>query len=332
MKSLPGLLVACFITITLNADAQQKQSAQTTPDYSNFYYWSAHPYKHDTSDSIPSFLKNEVLDSSVDVFFLHPTTYIKGLAFTSWNADVNDDALNDETDKRPVLYQASVFNGSCRVFAPRYRQAHLKAFFVRNSKRALEAFDTAYADLKRAFEYYLAHYNNHHPIIIASHSQGTLHAIRLIKEFFDGKPLQQQLVCAYLIGYHIGEDEFTALPVCNSPTQTGCFVGWRSYKNGSSDMTIEKENSNSVCVNPLTWTTSTEEASKALHKGMIGRNFNELIEHVVSAQVAPEEKILWVDFPAKLDVTKGLISNYHIMDYNLFYMNIRKRERTNSRV
>jgi hypothetical protein len=45
------------------------------PDYSNLYYWAAHPGKWDYSDSIPSFLKNEVRDTSVDVFFLHPTTY-----------------------------------------------------------------------------------------------------------------------------------------------------------------------------------------------------------------------------------------------------------------
>ncbi len=83
-----------------------------------------------------------------------------------------------------------MFNGSCRVFAPRYRQAHLKAFFMRSSNKSVEAFDTAYSDLKSAFEFYLLHYNKGRPIIIASHSQGTLHAIRLMKDFFANKPLK----------------------------------------------------------------------------------------------------------------------------------------------
>ena len=33
---------------------------------------------------------------------------------------------------------------------------------------------------KAAFQYYLEHYNNGRPFIIASHSQGTYHAKRLI--------------------------------------------------------------------------------------------------------------------------------------------------------
>src|SRR5215831_11841941 len=49
----------------------------SAPNYSNLYYWAAHPAKWDFSDSTPSFLKGEARDSSVDVFFLHPTTYTR---------------------------------------------------------------------------------------------------------------------------------------------------------------------------------------------------------------------------------------------------------------
>jgi hypothetical protein len=45
--------------------------------------------------------------------------------------------------------------------------------------------------VKTAFLYYLQHYNNGRPIIIASHSQGATHGKRLLKEFFDGKELQK---------------------------------------------------------------------------------------------------------------------------------------------
>jgi alpha-beta hydrolase superfamily lysophospholipase len=61
--------------------------------------------------------------------------------------------------------------------------------------------DLAYADVKAAFQYYLAHYNEGRPIIIAGHSQGTAHATRLLHEFFEHDPkLRRQLVAAYLIG------------------------------------------------------------------------------------------------------------------------------------
>src|SRR5205085_10789837 len=154
---------------------QTNSDRSVAPDYSDLYYWAAHPSKWDPSDSIPNFLKDNGCDTSVDVFFLHPTTYIKGLVNASINADINDPAINALTDKE-MLMQASVFNANCRVFTPRYRQAHLKAYFQYKSPRSKKAFDLAYEDLRAAFQYYLDHWNKGRPIIIASHSQGSMHA------------------------------------------------------------------------------------------------------------------------------------------------------------
>src|SRR5215217_3672153 len=147
----------------------QFSSASTVPKYNHLDYWAAHPWKKDPSDSIPSDLINKELDSLVDVFFIYPTTYIEKKA--GWNADINDAYLNAKTDYSTILYQASVFNQHCRVFAPRYRQAHLSAFFI-NDSTAQAAFDTAYADIKTAFRFYLEHDHHNRPLIIAGHSQG----------------------------------------------------------------------------------------------------------------------------------------------------------------
>ena len=59
------------------------------------------------------------------------------------------------------------------------------------------------------------------PIIIASHSQGTTHAARLLKEFFDGKDLQYDLVAAYLVGMPVPKDYFKNIKVCETPTEIG---------------------------------------------------------------------------------------------------------------
>jgi len=45
---------------------------------------------------------------------------------------------------------------------------------------------------------------------------------RLLKELFDGKPLQKQLVAAYTIGMAVEPDLFTSIKPCNTPDQTGC--------------------------------------------------------------------------------------------------------------
>lgn len=297
------------------------------PDYSNLYYWAAHPSKWDPSDSIPSFLKNEIRDTSVDVFFLHPTTYANDFRNSNMNADVDDSILNHQTDIRTILYQASVFNGSCRVFAPRYRQAHFKAYFQMNSEQSTNAFDLAYQDLKTAFQYYLEHWNRGRPIIIAAHSQGSMHAVRLLKEFFDGKPLQKQLVCAYVVGWQIKKDDFKNLPFGNSPSETGCVVGWRTYEKGKENFLLKRENGNSLCVNPISWAIDNNWTSKSMHKGAVGKDFNKLISKKISVAIAPNINILWVEMPEELEKNSELASrlgNFHIVDYNLFWMDIRE--------
>ncbi len=176
------------------------KSTDSTPDYSNLNYWAAHPWKWDPSDSVPQPLtKDYRKDSVVDVFFIHPTTFTD-FSDDRWNASIDDSVINSKTDYSSILYQASVFNEECSVFAPRYRQAHLKAFYNDDKEKDSIAFALAYRDVKNSFKYYLEHFNNGHPIIIASHSQGTLHAGKILKEFFEGSLLKNRLVCAYIIG------------------------------------------------------------------------------------------------------------------------------------
>jgi len=293
------------------------------PDYSQLSCWSASPFKVDASDSLPAFLKDEQKDTRADVFFIHPTSFFGEAETAAWNADLTDPVVNMETDSRSILFQATVFNGSCRVFAPRYRQANMKTFYVRSTPIARRTFDLAYSDIRKAFLCFLKNYSGNRPIIIASHSQGSLHAIRLLQEFFDGKPLQKRLVCAYVIGYQIKKEAFKKLRVGEQPDQTGCYVGWRSYAKGEIPQLVDAENGNSVCVNPLTWSTTTEPASPALHLGIMN-GFKTIVPHTAGTEIEPKTKLLWVDTPAFQDEKKARIKNLHIYDYNLFWMNIRQ--------
>jgi len=199
------------------------KSKNDMPDFSDLDYWAASPFKIDPSDKVPKDLNDSEKDSLADVFFIYPTSYTNLKMPDGWNASIDDPKINSKTDKESMLYQASVFNKYCRVFAPRYRQANLEAFYTKDKEGADAALDTAYHDVKKAFEYYLEHYNNGRPIIIASHSQGTWHAGRLLKEFFEGKPLKKQLVCAYIVGLPVFTDYFSDLKPCEDSTSTGCF-------------------------------------------------------------------------------------------------------------
>lgn len=318
-KRVSVLIIICFFAIiTAYSQPISDNIGNTVVDYSSFDNWAAHPYIKDYSDSIPLFLaNNEIRDSIADVFFIHPTTLTQK-SYTAWNADLTDKELNKKTDESTILYQATAFNQRARVFAPRYRQAHIRAFYI-NSDSAAPYFELAYQDIKSAFEYYLKYYHNGRPIIIAAHSQGTKHAGRLLKEYFEKKTLLKNLVCAYIVGMPIPEQYFNSLPPCTSPDQTGCFVGWRTYKEGTKQ---PEEPFKSVVVNPITWTTDSEKASFRLNKGGVLQKFNKRVNHVVSAQV--KGNILWSCKPrifGKIFITQ---KNFHIGDINLFYMNIRE--------
>lgn len=300
----------------------QFKSPDGKPDYASADYWAAHPERKDLSDSIPAPLRFESRDTSVDVFFLHPTTYTMKLRLQQTNAAIDDDYINAKTDYSSILYQASVFNGQCRVFAPRYRQAHINAFFSFSKEKADAAFALAYEDIKTAFQYYLTQYNKGRPFIIAGHSQGAKLAEWLLRDFVDGKALQKQLVTAYVIGWPLPEGYFTSIPVCKEAAQTGCVCSWRTFRNGYLPVYIRKDTTSVSVTNPLSWTTGSERAAASLHKGSILTKFNKVYPHTTDAQIS--KGVLWVKKPRFAWSFLYLTRNYHVGDINLFYMNMRE--------
>lgn len=295
-------------------DSQVQPSA---PDYATSEMWSALPFRDDAADAIP---KHEtwVHDSlkQVDVFYIHPTMYSKG---KTWNADLSDKKLNSKVDEKPVHYQATAFNAIGRVYVPRYRQAIVKVFYE-GTEDSAKALQLAYADVKTAFDYYLQHYNQGRPIIIASHSQGTVHARRLLREYFDGTPLQEQLVAAYVIGFNVNERMYTTLTFCEDADETGCLISWMSYRKGY--MPEGKWRLGTQGVNPLTWTRDVQPADKSLGKGTIVLKLSKQRLQCTSAQLIDDGKgqILWVKTKAPL---LKFFKDMHILDYNLFWYDIR---------
>jgi hypothetical protein len=291
--------------------------AQGCPDYSDDRCWAALPEKNDGADLVP--LDAPVADSQAsadaDVFFIHPTTCYDILR---QNARIDDEKVNSLTDRTTIQKQASVFNGCCRIYAPRYRQASL---YVSIDKKNLAlALDLAYGDIKKAFRFYLENCNGGRPIVIASHSQGTWHAVRLLKDFFeDDAGLRDLLVAAYLIGGPVHDGEFKNIPGCDSADQLGCYVTWNTVLSG-----CEPAYKNCRSVNPLTWTRDTATAGAEMNIGGVPRTFDRIDRRLVGAKCAPNGA-LWIDRPAKRGYPG--IKNFHLCDYALFYMNLRQNVR-----
>ncbi|MEO0472717.1 MAG: DUF3089 domain-containing protein [Bacteroidota bacterium] len=286
------------------------------PDYSLSTAWSALPGKDDYADRVPPEVSPEAqATAAADVFFIHPTTFMGGLA---WNANVKDRELNAKTDERAIKHQASAFNASGRVFAPRYRQMAFGGFFSDDTVSEKLALKLAYQDVRSAFQYYLDHHNQGRPIVIASHSQGSIHGIQLIKEFFDGKALQEQLVAAYLLGWPFPAQAFESVPVCDAPDQTACVIGWCSWRDGVIPKEFDSYYKGAVVVNPLSWRADNKRVAESQHDGFLKGNFKSIKRQSLYAEA--HDGILWVKNPLPLAPVK----NYHIGDVNLFWLDIRE--------
>src|SRR6185369_4468390 len=193
--------------------------------------WSAYPGRDDGADNEP--VGSPSIDESeapADVFFVAPTTF---LSPSEWNGPAQDRSyLMREVDDGILESMASAFNACCRIFAPRYRQATIYAMFTPGDD-SHKAIELAYADVRRAFHYYLAHENRGRPFILAGHSQGSWHLLRLLAEEIDGSALRKRLVAVYAPGYltpvDVFERELEHIKPCATPNATGCVILWNTF-------------------------------------------------------------------------------------------------------
>jgi hypothetical protein len=315
------------------------------PDYAQAEAWAARPGNESFADFAPEGVSAKPGASAVDVFFVHPTGYLNG---GDWNSPVNANSRTEENTKWMMANQASAFSGCCNVYAPRYREASIFRYLSATPDVAQKAMDLAYGDVERAFQYFLDHENQGKPFIIASHSQGTAHAFRLIQEHIDATPLAGRMIAGYLIGGTITNAEADALRtvhVCKSESETGCFVHWATWGEGGEPSYDQP--GRLVCVNPLTWTRDGERAPASLHRGGVpitgsfslklwgddaaqGVAFKPLKAPVAGwTWAACKDGLLYV-----ADQTGGPFDgvdmggkNYHGLDYPLFHMDIRENAR-----
>lgn len=298
----------------------------SAPDYGQEANWAALPTTVDNADRTPGEgFKDRQATAKADVFYVHPTIYFKTSKQSKlWNANLEDADLNESVNGSAMLNHASIFNAAGRVYAPRYRQANIKVFYPEGQPISQQALDTAYTDVLAAFDYFLANYNDGRPIIIASHSQGTVHAKRLLADRFSGKALKSKLVVAYLIGMPVSEDAYSDIPVCELPGQTGCFVSWRTYREDFEPKPRYRDTVNTIAVvNPLSWTTDERKAPASLNKGGVLYNYDK----------GPIPELVWAErrgaglFTNKPRFFGDIFfrtKNYHVGDFNLFWVNVRE--------
>ena len=281
---------------------------------------------------LPTPADSEVGDFAV--FFIHPTSY---LSRDNWNAPIGE----EEAERVARIYvrgMASPFNAASEIWAPRYRQATMGAFLT-DAPEGQQAIDAAYADVRDAFRVFLDTVDADTPVVLAGHSQGSLHLLRLLREEVKGTPLAERLVAAYVIGWPISvERDIPALgfPACATPAQTGCVLSWSSFAEPADPSSLlqfyaesigfdgqPRGDSQILCTNPITGTFgASAEASANLGTLVPDDTISngDLVPGAVPARCDARGLLLIGDPPEMGSyVLPG--NNYHVYDIPLFWAN-----------
>jgi hypothetical protein len=232
-----------------------------------------------------------------------------------------------------------VFADCCTVYAPRYRQATLGAVTWQGDA-AFAAVDLAYHDVERAFETFLARIGER-PFVLASHSQGSIHALRLVQEVILPRHLDRRLIAGYLVGLALPlAIEDLGLPICRDALETRCILTWNSVRRGHDDRRRREDSliwwegryqaiagRPLACVNPLDWKLGSRAPASANLGGVYRARgaLSSPVPGLTGATCANGLLEVHLELAERRHFSDALtlIGIYHDFDYALFYMNLR---------
>lgn len=314
-----------FTACSLKNNNSSQAVTETAIDYSVKANWL----------SLPKVTKD------VDAFYIYSTAYIE----SSFEEDAPDYApLNNPEMIIGALGEyetnASVFEESCNVFVPWYRQAGMKyAGEVSEKTGDVDAAlaGVSYTDIKASLDYFFEKCNNGRPFIIAGHSQGASMVKYVLKNYFKEHPdYYKRMVAAYAIGYAITKADLEAYPYWKFATgesDTGVIISY----NTEGPKNVEENAHNvvvlpgAISINPLNWKLDETYAPASENKGSLELEMDGM---------TPIRKIVDLGVDAKIDLARGVIvtnttapvtdmpdffgpASFHENDYSFFYNNLK---------
>jgi hypothetical protein len=298
------------------------------PDYAQPASWVAHPALPRNPALFAPAGFRAAPQPAAAAFFVPPTAFF---GRDRWTDPLDDPETRERLD-RFVEGQASVFNGIAELWVPRYRQATLGAFLT-DRPDAGEALALAYGDVERAFVAFLAAQPADRPIILAGHSQGTRHLLRLIARGGLASRLGDRLVAVYAIGWPVSEARdlpALGLAPCRGREEAACLLSWQAF---AADGDLDRAAADfarvaaidgaplgpgaMVCTNPLTGSSGGEADARANPGALLPDRT--LAAGVTGARCAPPGLLLLAPTPEGRWPLVFPGGNFHAYDYHLFW-------------
>ena len=234
MKMAAVLCLAfCFVACT-----PKNEVALAEPDYSDTSQW----YIADRGAAVDVFyiVSTECDDYTLDGKPMH-------------YADTRNNSI------RALLYgeMAGVDHllaGELNYYSPYYRQVTMETY---TSDSLVDArMPLAYGDVRKAFAYYLEHYNQGRPFILAGFSQGGMAVVDLLKAMDDST--YSRLAVAYVIGYKVTDTNAHIRPAQDS-ADLGVTVCYNSVRDNSCAIPFLSDG-NLMAINPVNWSIDATPA------------------------------------------------------------------------
>lgn len=309
-------LAAC-----VNGGIFKQAPAADVTDYSQAVHWL----------SIP------VVSHDVDVFYLYPTAWQKVQDSDPNICDIDNPSMLAGS-AAAFERSATAFETFANIYAPYYRQAdaaYALTLPLPEHDALIAGIPTT--DAVAAFDYYIKHYNDGRPFILAGHSQGSNVLINLLTGYLKDHPeVYQRMIAAYVIGYPVTAQTIAENPhlkFAEGPDDTGVII---SYNTQAPDVAPGVNpvlsGLTGLVINPITWTrtetpATTDEGLGSIMPDPATLKFGPVpqyadarvdIAHGVLIATTADEDVLYEltqhGFP------RGV---YHSFDYPFYYFNIR---------
>jgi len=322
-----ALLICCLVLAAGCGTAQTETADQiVATDYGKTAHWL----------NLPEEVTNEV-----DVFYLYPTAWVRMEEDEAIICEI-DNPIMLEKSKLAYDRQATAFETTADIYAPYYRQEDVSVTLsMPMEEQQAIVKGVPLTDAMAAFDYYVNHYNNGRPFILASHSQGSNVMLYILQDYMKEHPdVYQRMVAAYVIGYSI-TDEYLAqnphLKFATGAGDTGVIISYNTEA-----PTIEGTNGvvlpTAQVINPISWTTDETTApasdnlgSLQLNKdGSVATDLEGTYVKVMNLADARVDKARGVIVCSTADVElysskRGLFGKgiFHSFDYPFYYYNLR---------
>lgn len=298
------LLGATFVVLN-------KTTTVVAADYSNPNNWMYAP---------------KVINKTVDVFYIYPTTGWQ----TNTNATGPEICSIDNSSMRvgaqeAYARQATAFLPSANIFAPYYRQMDM---WPNNRDQIIAGIPTT--DCTAAFDYFIKNFNEGRPFILASHSQGSTVMTNILSGYLKENPVvYTRMVAAYVLGYTINNTYLNNNPHLKFATHendTGVIISFNTETPDVAPGTNPVHTTDTITINPLSWSRLERYIPASVGLGSYMVNLTtmayEKVPQFADAQINNSKGSLITTanvtgFP--MPIAPGVL---HSFDYMFYYYNI----------